>query len=117
MRAFFAGLMLLQFVHVAVAHNDPFMGGRELYLTCMAEGIAFESGESAFEETFCHGFIQGAFEVFSREYPDWVCVPSDVSRHHIRDAWMQAIRNSDELLAEPAYASVLAVIQHLYPCQ
>lgn len=117
MRALFAVVILLQSGWTVEASADQQMSGRGLFVMCMAERVAYERGESPFDEAFCHGFIQGVFDVFSAEHAERICVPSDIRRHDIRDAWMQAVRENDELIALPAYASVLATLSHLYPCR
>ncbi len=90
----------------AVAEKEPGqMSGQALAMICIAEQIAVEEGESAFDEMFCHGYIQGIYDAYASE----LC-PVAAQRKDLATDVLRLIQLYPELGSRAASVAVVAAL-------
>lgn len=81
------------------------MRAEALYRICLAEMVAVEAGETQFDEMFCSGYIQAAYDAFASDLCQ-VTLP----RPTLARRFMRVLIEGPSLRQESALAVVLAVL-------
>ncbi len=92
--------------------NSGAMTGGELLALCRTERLLFETGDTPFDEMFCHGYIQGVHDAFS----DGLCVPPGTARQELAAMTMKVLESSGEVRPLHAASIVFAVLSKEFPC-